>query len=58
MSGSQVPTLFAENGEEALNALNSDLPKAHYDINKINKNFFMAEHVDSGAAEALVKKPR
>jgi hypothetical protein len=53
-----VPTLFAEDEREALIAFSADLPKAHYDINKINKSFLMAEHVDLASAEALVKKPR
>jgi hypothetical protein len=39
-------------------AFSADLSKAHYDINKINKSFLMAEHVDLASAEALVKKPR
>jgi hypothetical protein len=32
--------------------------KAHYDVAKINRMFFMPEHVDMETAMAAVKKPR
>ena len=53
-----VPTLFAEDTEEALEAISTDPVKAHYDISKIHRIFFMPEHVDMDAALAAVKKPR
>jgi hypothetical protein len=45
-----------DNGVDGTNGLNSDLTKAHYDMNKIKKNF-MAEHVDIDAAKDFAKKP-
>ncbi len=45
-----------DNGDDGTNGLNADLTKAHYDMNKIMKNF-MAEHVDIDAAKAVVYKP-
>jgi hypothetical protein len=53
-----VPTLFAESSEEALEAITADPTKAHYDVSKIHRMFFMPEHVDLEAAIAVVKKPR
>ncbi len=53
-----VPTLFAEDIPEALEAITSDPAKAHYDIGKINRMFFMPEHVALEAAVSVVKKPR
>jgi hypothetical protein len=53
-----VPTLFAENVDEALDAITGDPVKAHYDVAKINQMFFMPEHVDMETAMAAVKKPR
>ncbi len=53
-----VPTLFAESSEEALEAITADPTKAHYDVSKIHRMFFMPEHVDLEAAVAVVKKPR
>jgi hypothetical protein len=57
-NSTQVPSLFADDGEEAINALNADLTRAHYDMNKVNRNFFLAEHVEPEDAEALVRRPR
>ncbi len=54
----QVSSLFEGDCEEAVNALNADLTKAHYDMNKVNRNFFLAEHVEPEDAEALVRRPR
>jgi hypothetical protein len=53
-----IPTLFAEDLEEALDAITADPVRAHYDISKIHRMFFMPEHVDMEAAIAAVKKPR
>ncbi len=53
-----VPTLFAESTEEALEAITADPGKAHYDVMKIHRMFFMPEHVDLEAAVAAAKKPR
>jgi hypothetical protein len=49
--------LFADNGEEAINDMNANLTRAHYDMNKVNRNFYLVEHVEQEDAEALVKKP-
>jgi hypothetical protein len=57
-NSTQVPSLFADGCEEAVNALNADLTKAHYDMNKVNRNFFLAEHVEPEDVEALVRRPR
>ena len=53
-----VPTFFAETPEGALNALRSDLAKAHYDMNRFHRIFVCPEHVDLKEAMELVKKPR
>ncbi len=45
VSASPVPTLFAENVDEALDAITADPVKAHYDVTKINRMFFMPEHM-------------
>ncbi len=46
------------NVDEALDAIMGDPAKAHYDVAKINRMFFMPEHVDMETAMAAVKKPR
>jgi hypothetical protein len=53
-----VPIFFAEDPEEAKESMMSDLPKAHYDIMRINKNFFVAESGNMKDVQALLKKPR
>ncbi len=53
-----VPTLFAEDPDEAVDAITADPGKAHYDISKIHRMFFMPEHVDMETAIAAAKKPR
>ena len=53
-----VPTLFAVNTEAAEEAIKNDAHKAHWDMAKINKIFFIAESVDLREATALLKKPR
>jgi hypothetical protein len=53
-----VPTLFAEDTDEAVDAITADPAKAHYDVTKINRMFFMPEHVDMETALGAVKKPR
>jgi hypothetical protein len=53
-----VPTLFAENKEDALDNLNRNVGRAHADIQKLARAFFMPEVVDLEEATSLVKKPR
>ena len=53
-----VPTLFAEESDSAIDSLNKDLVKTHADISKINRIFFVAEHVSLTEAQGLLKKPR
>ena len=56
--GGPVPTLFASDEAAALNGVNSDLGKAHWDVNKLSKVFFISESVYLKEALALLKKPR
>jgi hypothetical protein len=53
-----VPALFSEEAEAAKEALASNPQKAHQDVQRLNKIFFMPEHVDTEEATNLVKKPR
>jgi hypothetical protein len=53
-----VPIFFAEEPEEAKEGMMSDLPKAHYDIMRINKNFFIPESSNMKDVQALLKKPK
>jgi hypothetical protein len=53
-----VPTLFAEDMEAALEGLNRNVARAHADIQKLSRVFFMPEVVDLEEALAIVKKPR
>ena len=58
IAGGPVPTLFASDEAAALNGVNSDLGKAHWDVNKLSKVFFISESVYLKEALALLKKPR
>ena len=58
IAGGPVPTLFASDEAAALNGVNSDLEKAHWDVNKLSKVFFISESVYLKEALALLKKPR
>ena len=52
------PTLFSEDIKKSEDGLLGDPGKAHYDMNKLAKVFFIPEHVSLAAATALLKKPR
>lgn len=53
-----VPTLFSADPEASRSAINKDVYKAHYDINRLNKAFFMAENVTGREAINIIKKAR
>lgn len=53
-----VPTLFSEEPEAAALAIAGDALKAHWDLNKISKAFFMPETISIKEALAVLKKPR
>jgi len=53
-----IPTLFAEDIEAARTAINSDVIKAHYDVNKLNRVLIMPEHLLMREALQLLKKNR
>jgi hypothetical protein len=53
-----VPTLFAEDSEGAMEGLMGNVTRAHADIQKLSRVFFMPEVVDLDEAIAIVKKPR
>ena len=57
IAGGAVPTLFASD-EAALDSISSDPAKAHWDVNKLNKVFFITESITLKEALALIKKPR
>jgi len=53
-----IPTLFAEDIEAARTAINSDVIKEHYDVNKLNRVLIMPEHLLMREALQLLKKNR
>jgi hypothetical protein len=53
-----VPTLFAEDKEGALEGLTRNVTRAHADIQKLARVFFMPEVVDLDEALSIIKKPR
>jgi hypothetical protein len=53
-----VPTLFAEDIEGARSGLDRNTARAHANIQKLNRTFFMPELVDLKDAISLVKKPK
>lgn len=53
-----VPSLYSEDPDAAQAAIKGDPLKAHWDLNKIAKSFFMAENVTTAEALAIIKKPR
>jgi hypothetical protein len=53
-----VPTLFAEDKEGAMEGLIRNVARAHADIQKLARVFFMPEVVDLDEALAIIKKPR
>lgn len=58
VAGGVVPVLFATDEAAALDSISSDLAKAHWDVNKLNKVFFISESINLKEALALIKKPR
>jgi len=53
-----VPTLFTEDVESATAAITKDVARAHQDLARISRVFFVPEHVNMAKAALLVKKPR
>jgi hypothetical protein len=53
-----VPVLFSDDPEASLTALESGTLKAHSDLQKIARTFFMPETVQLAEALNVVKKPR
>jgi len=53
-----VPTLFAEDSDAAIKAINADPLKIHGDIQKINRLLFTPEGLSLKDAISLLKKPR
>ena len=53
-----MPVLFATDEAAALDSITSDPAKAHWDVNKLNKVFFISESINLKEALALIKKPR
>ena len=58
VAGGVVPVLFVTDEAAALDSITSDLAKAHWDVNKLNKVFFISESINLKEALALIKKPR
>ncbi len=53
-----IPTLFAEDADLSSEAIASDPAKAHGDLAKLYRTFFMPEHVQLPDAVELLRKPR
>jgi hypothetical protein len=53
-----VPVLFSEDPEASLTALEGAAAKAHSDLQKVAKCFFMPEYIKLEEALHVVKKPR
>ena len=56
--GGPVPTLFGNDDDTILAAIQSDPSKAHWDLNKIARIFLMPESLDLQEAIQFLKKPR
>ena len=56
--GRPVPTLFGDDDDTILAAIQSDPSKAHWDLNKIARIFLMPESLDLQEAIQFLKKPR
>lgn len=52
------PSLFSEDPKKTEDGLRSNPDRAHADMNKIARCFFIPEHISLAAAVAMVKKPR
>ena len=57
-TGGPVPTLFSPDENASSTALNADIHKAHWDLNKLAKVFFVAENLPVKDIIPLLKKPR
>jgi len=53
-----IPLLFSEDPEAATTNLKADPLKAHWDLMKVVRCFFLAESLNLQEALAYVKKPR
>jgi hypothetical protein len=53
-----VVTLFTDDEEGARNSLGANPQRAHGDLQRIMRSFFMPELVTEKEAVALIKKPR
>ncbi len=53
-----VPTLFADAPAEAEAAIRAGPIRAHADLQRLVRSFFMAESLDPAAALKLIKSPR
>jgi hypothetical protein len=53
-----IPTVFSEDPEATRLALEAGAVKAHHDLQRAAKAFFMPEMVSLDEAHGLVKKPR
>ncbi len=56
--GGPVPTLFAGNESKAIDEMDQNPEKTHWDIQKLSKMFYRPEYVTPEEAEEIVKKPR
>ena len=56
--GGPVPTLFGDDDDTNLAAIQSDPSMAHWDLNKIARIFLMPESLDLQEAIQFLKKPR
>ncbi len=56
--GGPVPKLFAEDADLSSKAIASDPAKAHGDLAKLYRAFFMPEHVQLPDAVELLRRPK
>ena len=56
--GGPVPSLFAADISAARAAISANSARAHADMSKLARCFFMPETVSVSEATSLVKKPR
>ena len=53
-----MPVLFANDTKKAAAGIMGNLATARKDLDRINRVFFVPEHVDLEAARMVVRKPR
>ena len=58
LSAGPVPSLYSVEPDKTEAAIKDNVLKAHWDLNKIAKAFFMAENLTRNAAFEFIKKPR